>query len=427
MKLMTDNVPLRLTTVWQQFQKTQAIPHRYGLCSGQPLQYDQVNTLFVWADHAVESIDEVLVNKISVSNWTWYNGVDSTNHPVAFVEFNSAQDIGVEIIVKGKGKPHPLFGTRMTNPADIVWDLLSNICGNDVLYAKFNAFKTECERLGVQAGGSILDQTQSVQTTIRTLCQSIGGAYCADSKGLLRIWPNGRDQASKLIIDAKFDLTMQVDATAVINDLTVNFDFLDATAQQSIELASPVSIAKYGKKAATVDGRWLTDIRSAFDMATRYLQLYARPTWSITVDGIDRPLLVGDFVQFNHPLLLYRSPLMVLSRERNLSTDKTKIGVSLGSGAVPTLKLLKQSSAFAQQQYVSLQVDTEGDQRVLTLLNEDGSPIINAQVTLDGQYTRTTDGAGKVTFPVSIMPPGYHQLAILTADGRSLTQTILVT
>jgi hypothetical protein len=63
---------------------------------------------------------------------------------------------------------------------------------------------------------------------------------------------------------------------------------------------------------------------------------------------------------------------------------------------------------------------------VLTITNDDGTPTVNAAVTLDGKLTRFSDSSGHVAFPATAMPAGAHTIDILTSDGRALSTTVLV-
>ncbi|MCC6506379.1 MAG: hypothetical protein IT475_13145, partial [Aquimonas sp.] len=92
----------------------------------------------------------------------------------------------------------------------------------------------------------------------------------------------------------------------------------------------------------------------------------------------------------------------------------------------PAVRLVRQSSALEATQYegLTLQVVDAGYQ--ITLTETDGRPIVGASATLDDQITRISDGAGRVTFPASVMSPGVHVIVILTADGRTLATQVTV-
>jgi hypothetical protein len=156
------------------------------------------------------------------------------------------------------------------------------------------------------------------------------------------------------------------------------------------------------------------------------LEQAARCAWSITLDT-DRALAVGDAVTITHPASPVSGTYLVLARERDLDGGRIKLSISAPVGDIPQIRLVSQSSAFDAMQYAGVGIETKGGERILTLREDSGAPIIGAAVTLDGTLTRYTDAAGRVSFPVASMPPGEHVLAIKTTDGRALTTTVLIT
>lgn len=425
--LLTDYVPLRKTTDWFAFRAPLAIPQRYAQASGALLQYDQAGLQYVWADHASETIDTVYVARLPVTNWRFDNVLDTAGKVVSMVTFNAPPDPTAELTAKGYGKLHPLTGQRMTNPAEIIWDLLNNVCGIATTRAQLYAFRVACAKAGIVIGGSVDDAEVSIQSQVREIADAIAAVFCSDSYSLLQLFPGGPLTAVRETLDSRFELTATGQLQDIINDTTLNFDFLNGNAQQSLEMIVPSSIAKYGKKKNSVDSKWIHDLRVAYNVAQRYLQQASRTVANVTIDKIKTPLIVGDFVNLTHPVFPSTVPVMVLGRTRNLTEDTTQVQVQVPIGAVPTVALIRSSTAFTPIQFASLTVNTQGNNRVITLLNEDGSPIINAAVTLDAEITHYTDSSGVVLFTVQQMPAGNHLVSVLCQDGRTFSQTILVT
>lgn len=433
-RLLSDLLPLRKTTVWQAFRDPQAIPHRYGECSGELFQYDQSRLVFVWADHISESVDKVYVNDSEVTNWGWSNGVDSTGHAVTFVTFLGPPDETATIYAAGKGKLNSRTGLRITNPADVIWDVLNNLSEIDTPYARLIPFKNACARLNLFVGASVDDDTISIQSQIRIIGGSVGAVFCPDSAQFIQIFPGGVEGPSRQTIDARFAVSAQAQIADVVNNVIINFDFLNGRARQSIEMEAPASVAQFRKKQQTLDAVWLHDLRSAFALAQRYLQHRARTQWQVTAAGINDALLVGDFVTIDHPLFSVPGKHMVITRARDLSADLTAVTLSVASGPVPGVVLVRSAAAFDPLTYPTLDLITVGGTRVLTLTNGAdssgqgaGSPIVNASVTLDNTITHYTDGSGVVTFSVDSMPAGNHFLYIVCQDGRTFGLTVLVT
>lgn len=422
-------LPLRQSTVWLGYGTAAPIPQRYGVCGGAPLQYDSLRKVFVWADHAIEGIDAVLVGAQPATGWSWSNGQDTTGHPVAFVSFDSPQDAGADILVRGRGKLHPRTGARIDNPADIVWDVLANIAGNPVDESDLGDFRSACATAGILAGGSI-ETIDSVIATVRAICASVGAAFAPDDLQLCRIWPGGPVGVSRASIDPRSTSSLTAGATIddLVNDLTLRFGFEAGQPTGTIRVTAPDSIARFTARTSSIDAPWITSARVAFAIASRLLQASARPNWTVSAAGIDAVIGMGDPVSLAHPLLpAIGAPFATIGRTLDLGAGTTDVQFRVPVGAAPTVVLAGQSYQFAPQQYAGVAVQTQGTDRILTLTNDDGSPIAGAAVTLDGAITHYTDGAGRVSFPASMMPPGEHTLVIVTSDGRTLTTTVLVT
>lgn len=421
-------LPLRDSTVWTGYGSAVPIPHRYGVCGGAALQYDSLRRVFVWADHASEGVDAVLVGGQPAHGWSWANATDTTGHPVTLVSFDSAQDAGAEVIVRGRGKLHPRTGARIENPADVVWDVLANIAGNPVDESDLGDFRAACAVAGLLAGGSI-ETADPVIAVVRGICASLGATFAPDDRALCRLWPGGALGAPRATLAPGLGIGLSATATVddLVNDLTIRYGFEAGEPAGTIRLTAPDSIARFGAHASAIDAPWVNSSRVAYQIGTRMLQASARAQWDVEATDVDGVVGMGDAVTLDHPLLPVGGDYLVIGRTLDLGAGSSAVQIRVPVGAAPTVVLAGQSYLFAPQQYANVSVQTQGSDRVLTLTNDDGSPIAGAAVTLDGGLTRYTDGAGRVSFPASAMPPGEHTLVIQTADGRTLTTTVLVT
>lgn len=426
MKSLTDNVPLRRTTVWGGYKVDEVIPIRIGETSGRLTQYDQERRTFVWSDASCETVARITSNGQDMSGWQFRNGLDKTNHPVCFVIFDQPVDENVELVAYGKGMPHPLTGELMTNPADVIWYFLTFVVGNPVSYDSLGDFRTECRRLNIQVHGSFYRDNVTIQSEIRDISQSIGAVFCASSPGMLRIFPQPTPKPSLFTITDQYGLSVEGGRKQVVNDLTVNFAYDNGTPKESIQLEVPTSIARYGRLPRVINATWINSGTLAFNMGVRLLTQLSRIQWTATAKDVDRVLGVGDFITLNNQVVDDSEDHMVLSSNLNIASGKSEIRFSIPLGQPGSVKLVRQSIAFSVNVYASATVTTVGTERVLTLKNDDGTPMVGAQVTLDGLYTRTTDSAGRVTFPADIMPLGEHQLRIVTLEGQVLETTVIV-
>lgn len=422
MRPLSLPLPLRETTAWAGYREAVPIPHRYGDASGTLLQYNATRTEFAWADHAVVSIDEVLVDGVPVGEWDWRNGVDASGHAVAIVRFGQPQDEGAQLMARGRGKRHPASGELMTNPADVVADVLA-LAGRSVPASQLAEFRRACIAAALDVGGGI-EAAESAQSVLRALCASVAAIVSADMPGWCRLSP-GVTPAPRATVRTG-ELSAQAASDALVNDLTVTYAHEDGSPRASVRLEAPDSIALYGRRSETLDATWVRSARVAASVGQRVLEQRARPNWAITI-AVDRPLSLGDSIALAHPLSPVTGTYVITSREIDLDSGRATVSITAPVGDVPVVRLVAQSAAFEASTYAGVGIDTVGGERIATLREETGAPIVGAAVTLDGTITRYTDAAGRVSFPVATMPPGEHTLVIRTVDDRMLTTTVLIT
>lgn len=411
--LLTRPLPLRISTIWGGFREAVPLPHRYGTCSGGLIQYNDARTIFCWADHACEAIDEVRVGGQPAGEWQWYTLVDSSNHTITVVEFGHPVDEGVELLARGRGKLHPNPpGQRMTNPGTVIWDVLANLGGWAITESQIEDFTRECARLGIEVGGSIESASDTPQGIVRAICDSIGAAFCADAPGLCRLqpdpaMPSARARVRDGVVSAEADLD------AMANDLTVQYGFSSDDPSGSVQLDAPDYVARYGRRAESLAAHWITSPRVAYAVAERLLTARARPRYAVTVEAIPGTLQVFDSVQLEHAALPVSGAVQVLSREvaQGARKPQTKVTAMATVGEAPALRLVRQAVAFEAAAYLGATSQTIGTDRVYTITEADGRPVVGAEVTANG-FTRSTDVAGRVVFPISALPPGNYVFQI---------------
>jgi len=425
------DLPLRTTAVWGAFRDLQVIPHRYGDTAGELIPYDEGRRVFVWADHASVEIRDVLVEGQSVFNWAWRNGQDSTGRSVTFVEFSVMQDEGAQLTAQGLAKADTRTGALITNPADVLFDILAGIAGHAVTTADLDLFRAECATRGLAVAGS-LDQVVSTQRAAAAVCESIGAVFCPTMEGIARLYPGGHLEAftaARITGDLVAGASCNLDAIATA--VVINFDWQDDKALQSIEVDAPDAIEEYGRREFVLDAHWLSDPRGGYDVAVRMLRQFARPVWNVTASGVRptsrlRRLAVGQTVEVDHPSLPVSGAALVLSCESDPFTDYCAIAVEIPAGVDPRVRLVRTSVAFDPLQYAAAAIITQGSSRVVTLNDADGTPLTDARVTLNGGITVYSDSGGRCLFAVSAMPPGTHTLLITASDGQEFETQVVV-
>ncbi|DAZ90892.1 TPA_asm: putative tip attachment protein J [Cyanophage Cy-LDV1] len=410
-------LPLRTTAVWAGFREPVPIPHRYGVTGGRLLQYSQDRRVFVWADHPAAGVDAVLVGGQAVGNWEHRNGTDDTGRAVAFVEFTQPVEEGADLVARGRGKPGA--SGLMTNPADVLADILTSIAGRPAI--DLSEFRGACAAAGLEVGGS-LERADILRAVVRSLCASIGAVF---SEGRAFLWPADAPTAGwRIGSEVEIDAALQLDTLA--NDLTLRFAIEDGQPRASVRIEAPDSVAAYGRRERVEDAPWLASPRVAIAVASRALRQRARPAWSVGTGSVERVLRIGDVVALDHPTLPVQASAVVLGRELDPQDGSTRVRFEMPVGDVPAVRLVSQSAALDVQQYEAITIETIGSERVITLREADGRPIVGASCRLNDNITRQTDGAGRVSFPASAMPPGVHVIQVRTSDGREFATEVTV-
>ena len=186
---LADKIPLRNTTVWGSFEDVRTIPHVYGRVRLSPIPYDKSKKFFVIADHSIQGVDKVWIDDVEAQSWKFKNTLDSSNSPVAMLELGDSLPQGSTLIVLIRGKVHPVTGQLLTNPADVIWDILANIVGAPVDFVDFDRFRIECALYGIEVGGVLDNRERTVKKQLDIIVESIGAIWSGGMPGLVRIYP----------------------------------------------------------------------------------------------------------------------------------------------------------------------------------------------------------------------------------------------
>lgn len=421
----SDDLPLRTAAVWPGFRTPAIIPLRYGRTGGACLQYNAGRTSFVWADHAVGGIEDVLVDGIAVSNWQARNAPDNTGRTVSLIEFDGPIPEGSNVVARGRGKLSERTGQLLESPADVVHDLVTAVAGRTLPFARLAAFRSACDAAALVVGGSV-SESVTLQTAIRSVCASVGALFAPDAREMCHLWP-APPAGARAHVDVRHGLTARVALADLATAIVLRYAHEDGTATSTVELEAREPVARFGRRVVEIDCPWVRSARVAVAVGTRILQHRSRPVWRVGVSGVPGDLRVGDGVDIDHPRLPSAGVHTITSRVYNLADDSSSgLDFEVPVGAVPRVRVVGQSSMLGPEQYTSATIETSGTEYLLTLREQDGKAIAFASATLDGQITRISDGAGRVTFPASAMPPGDHVIDILTTDGRTLSMTVPV-
>ncbi len=191
MTLLTlpDKVPLRTTAVWGEFAELGALPWVWGRRDIQPVPYDRTGRWYLVADHVCAGLDRVERAGVVTTAPRLTNTTDRTGHAVALLDLGTPLRLGESLRVWVRGRLHPRTGALITNPADLLWDLLANLCGLDIQPARLDDFRAECAAAGLEASGVLSDSSQTVRSALDDICNSVGAIWSLRRQGIARLYP----------------------------------------------------------------------------------------------------------------------------------------------------------------------------------------------------------------------------------------------
>jgi hypothetical protein len=425
---MQSDLPLRSSSAWGAFGEVAIIPHRYGRIRGSALRYDNTGRRYVWADHASQRITEVYVGGQKTSAWSWKNTTDTTGHAITLIELTEATTETVE--AAGFGKTDAVTGVLLTNPGLIIADIMHNIAGRPAPDTTWLTF--EASKLGIVCAGQI-DDVITLQSAIGSVCDSIGALYSPRAKPFARMYPGGvfdggsASNESGVTVDLDRIESSESRIDEVVNAIIMQFDFRDDKPGQTIEIDCPDSIQRFGRREQTIDARWIADARVANTIANRLLTWRSEPAWVYNATDVPNDISPLQVVHFSGSTKLPTpTSAVVLASNFDPMDDESEITFERLTATSSAIRIVQQSSAIEDRQLTRATVQTVGDNRRIKLPGDDGKPLANVNVLLDGTITRKSDAGGFVEFPVHATPPGIHTLAITNSNGTVTTIQLLI-
>ena len=148
-RLLSEDLPLRMSRVLGDFAENKPLPHRYGDLSEArfPLIKMTASKWFA-ADHPM-TITQVFVDAEETAGWNFETESDGSGQSWTVVNLAAPAPADAEVSACGTGKRHPDSGALIDNPADIYRHSAAR--GPHVLLAEF----TRRMRGGGSAAGRI--------------------------------------------------------------------------------------------------------------------------------------------------------------------------------------------------------------------------------------------------------------------------------
>lgn len=404
-----DDLPMRSSADMGEFRNPEPLPWRFGRnAPGRLVRLNAVGTRWLWADHASSAIRSLTADGQPYDAWTWRNDVDGTGAPFTLVQTSDAFDQGAELIATGDGALDPTAGTLMTNPADVVYAICTR-AGVSIDRGSMVAFRRECQSRALEVAGSITGGT--LQAACAGIADSIYAAFSRELAGLMRLRPRTSAQFEIPTADTPA-ATAQRDAIAT--RIRARYALEDGAPRASVEMRAPAVEALRGVVVAEVTLPWITDARTAADVAGRILEDRARPRYVTSAARQRRRYAPGDTATVAVASLGLEGVAMVTAA--SIDERGSMPTLELPVGAAPAVEITAQSVAYTPESYTGATVSTQGTDRVLRITDATGLPIADALCVLDGSIGRRTDRSGRVSYTLSQMPAGSHVIDI-TAQG----------
>lgn len=415
----TTPLPLRTNADLGVFRDVQPLPWRYGRAvPGSCIRLGPSGKLWLWADHASERISSVQVDGQDYGAWQWRNDVDAGGNPITVITTADEIDEGAELVATGDGMRDSQSGALIVNPADVVLDVCRR-AGYAITRGDLVEFRAECLARGLEVSGSI--DSGTLQQTMVSLADSVHAVFARELPGLMRLHPRA---TAAVVIPARDTPTARASRDAIATRLRIRYALEDGRPRASLEVRAPGVEVLRGVSSADVTLPWVRDARVAADVATRLLADRSRVSYIIPCADQSRRIVPGSVASVTVAKLgLSGDATITASR---IDEDGSTPTMLLRIGAAPTITIAAQSSAYTPDQYTGATVATTGDTRQITITGPDGRPIVGARCTLDGSIVRTSNSAGVVEYPASVMPRGPHTILVEQAGMNPITITVVV-
>jgi hypothetical protein len=400
--IWSADLPIRSTADLREYRDTAPVPRRYGRdVPGVLLQLGPQRTRWLWADHASATIRRVTADGLPIAGWAWRNTQDATGRPITIVETTEPVEDGVELVATGDGALDPIAGTLMTNPADVVYDLAA-LAGLSIARGTLHAFRAACAARNLEISGSVDGGT--LQAAVESIASSVHALLVRTHPDLLILQPGTAAASGSL---AESDITaISGDAGDIATRLLVRYGVEETGPRRSLEVRARALELVRGVRSREVSLPWVRDSRVAADVAERMLQDLARPTYQISYAAQRRQWQPGERATITETRLGLSGTGTVESVNGRALTVLARLG------ATPSVTLETLAEAYAPEAYAGATVTAQGDQRIIRITAPDGSPVVGAACTLDGAHVRTTDNAGAVSWPASLLGPGEHVIDV---------------
>lgn len=416
---LSRTVPLRDTTAWGRFASVRPLPRVYGRATLEAVPHDDTGLVFLVADHPVAGIESVSREGTPVTAYRLRHEPDVTGKTIALLELQTALQIGKEsLTVTLDGLLHPVTGQPMTNPADVVWDLLQWATGRTIDRGRFALWSAACQREGIEAHGVVINASETIRALLDAIADSTGALWSGAMPGFGRLLPELDRAGIPLSIPraAISSVSSEAGLDGIATMVTVRFgyDWAAGDYTGSVTYHAPEAVKRFGSVERGIEAPWCPTPRQAARLAEAHCKRLSGARWTTTLDG-DRSLAgidPGELVSTAHPTLPGGSvaPALVTGIDRDHETGAMTLVLDHPAAPAEAVKLSGWSGRFTPQTPAGTKVVIGQGTITLTIADDAGKPLSGAVAVLDGTKTAIADASGRVAF--SGVKAGKHTIEI---------------
>jgi hypothetical protein len=404
--LLTDKLPLRRANDLPNYRADAAeryLPWVFGRATLTPVPIDLTGQEWIVADHPVAEVARVTVAGKVTTGWQLQQRLDATGHAISVLRL-AQPTITEPVTVTVAGRKHPVTGSLLTTPGDVVRELM-RLSGHS---EPAGAWAGLDEHYGQTELGLVFDAPQSLRESLASIIEPLHAVW-------LPGWAAPRAPGAPvatLTVANTHTINARTDTTTLASLARVTYahDWAAGAARGSLRLVAPDALARWGELVVDIEMPAVRRARDALAYATARLADSARATWTVTADVDARigTLVAGQTVELVHPYAPAGVALLtavIHDREQAV----LHISATLYVDAAPSIEMQRRTTAIDAAAAAEPGVAYRDGVATFTVSDDQGSPLAGAAVTLDSLNTANTNSAGQVQFKT---PRGPHTLTV---------------
>lgn len=404
--LLSEPLPLRTTRMLGDFADDRVLPHRLGDMRASRFELVKLtDSEWFAADHAM-TVTDVQIDDESVAGWDQQLRTDGAGNTWTVVRLAAAAPRDSSVTASGTGRLDDRTGRLIENPADVM-EYVLRLAGRAEIFPQLRA---EAAAESLTLAGS-LDALKSIRSWLDEIAYSCGAIWTTEAA---RLYPTSTvvgpvaefypETAEKVVVESDVDDTCDV--------LRVSYDIDGSTDRAAHYIELSARPLRYGGVSKEVTLKWLRTPANAETVGRRMLQRMAGELYAVALTSDQTTIRPCQWARLNnHPQwpIDATSPVgMVLATDVAPDQNSTEVVLEVVA-STPTVAVTAHSLAVPRGTSSALDVVYSNGVATFTITDENGQPIRDAFVSLDGGQAKRTDQQGRVSFEAT---PGAHVIAV---------------